>query len=69
MREIVEAQRQMNNVEIPPITLEHVLALENLPVHHRDPFDRLLIAQAIVEEAARVSADPNIARYAVQVVW
>lgn len=69
LREIVEAQRQMNNVEILPITLEHVLALENLPVHHRDPFDRLLIAQAVVEEVALVSADPNIARYAVQVVW
>ncbi|MFN4218659.1 MAG: type II toxin-antitoxin system VapC family toxin [Candidatus Bipolaricaulia bacterium] len=69
LREIIETQRQTNNVEILPITLAHVLALENLPTHHKDPFDRLLVAQAIVEEAVLVSADPHIAKYAVQVVW
>lgn len=69
LREIIETQRQTNNVEILPITLVHVLALENLPTHHKDPFDRLLVAQALVEEAVLVSADPNIAKYAVQVVW
>ncbi len=69
LREIVETQRQINNVEILPITLAHVLALENLPTHHKDPFDRVLVAQAIVEEAVLVSADPNVARYAVRVVW
>lgn len=69
LKEIVESQQQTNNVEILPITLEHVLALEDLPVHHKDPFDRLLVAQALVEEAVLVSADPNITRYAVRVVW
>lgn len=69
LREIVESQRQTNDIEILPITLEHVLSLESLPAHHKDPFDRLLVAQAIVEEAVLVSADPNIAKYAVQVVW
>jgi len=69
LMEIVETQRQTNNIEILPITLTHVLALENLPAHHKDPFDRLLVAQAIAEEAALVSGDPSIAKYAVQVVW
>jgi PIN domain nuclease of toxin-antitoxin system len=69
LREIVESQCQTNNVEVLPITLAHVLALENLPVHHKDPFDRLLVAQAIVEEVVLVSGDPNIAKYPVQVVW
>ncbi len=69
LREIIETQRHTNNVEILPITLAHVLALEHLPTHHKDPFDRLLVAQAIVEEAVLVSADPNIVKYAVQVVW
>ncbi len=69
LKEIIEGQQRINNVEILPITLAHVLALENLPAHHKDPFDRLLVAQALVEEAVLVSADPNIARYAVQVVW
>lgn len=41
LREIIESQRQTNNIEILPITLAHVLALEKLPTHHKDPFDRL----------------------------
>lgn len=69
LREIVEHQQQTNNIEILPITLEHVLALDNLPAYHKDPFDRLLIAQAMVEKAVLVSADLNIAKYDVQVVW
>jgi len=69
LREIIESQRQTNNIEIVPVTLAHVLALESLPSHHGDPFDRMLVAQAMVEGAALVSADSNIAKYAVQVVW
>lgn len=69
LREIIETQRQTNSIEVLPLTLAHVLALENLPAHHKDPFDRLLVAQAIVEEAVLVSGDPNIAKYAVEVVW
>jgi PIN domain nuclease of toxin-antitoxin system len=69
LREIVESQQQTNNIEILPIRLAHVLALENLPAHHKDPFDRVLVAQAIVEEAVLVSGDPNVAKYPVQVVW
>jgi PIN domain nuclease of toxin-antitoxin system len=52
-----------------PITLEHAAAVEHLPPHHRDPFDRLLIAQAKVERAAIVSADPVLRAYDVPVVW
>jgi PIN domain nuclease of toxin-antitoxin system len=43
--------------------------LRDLPPHHRDPFDRLLIAQAIAEGCTLVSGDRNIARYAVSVMW
>ena len=69
LKEIVEAQQRINNVEMLPVTLVHVLALENLPAYHKDPFDRLLVAQAIVEEAVLVGGDPNIAKYPVQVIW
>lgn len=69
LREIVESQQQTNNIVILSVTLPHVLALEKLPTHHKDPFDRLLVAQAIVEEAVLVSGDPNIAKYPAQVVW
>lgn len=51
-----------------PVTLEHASAVEALR-HHRDPFDRLLVAQATVERAAVVSADPALRAYDVAVVW
>jgi PIN domain nuclease of toxin-antitoxin system len=52
-----------------PITLEHAAAVEHLPLHHRDLFDRLLVAQAAIEQAAIVSADPGLRTYGVPVVW
>jgi len=52
-----------------PIGLDHATAVERLPWHHRDPFDRLLIAQATVERAALVSADEALAAYGIRVVW
>lgn len=69
LAELVESQRQSNSIEILPIALSHVLALENLPLHHKDPFDRLLIAQSNVENALLVSADPVFVNYQVQIVW
>ena len=67
--ELIKNQQQTNNLEILPVTLAHVLALPTPPAHHKDPFDRLLIAQANVEKAALVSNDPVFTRYSVQVVW
>ena len=69
MTEVIESQRQTNNIEILPITLIHVLALESLSNHHKDPFDRLLIAQASVEDAFLVSCDPIFAQYSVKLAW
>jgi PIN domain nuclease of toxin-antitoxin system len=69
LAEVVETQRQTNNVEVMSVTLAHVLALENLPTPHKDPFDRLLIAQANVEGAVLVSDDPIFEEYPVKVVW
>ncbi len=51
------------------ITPAHVFALDALPPHHKDPFDRLLIAQALAEGLPLASADALIASYAVPVVW
>jgi PIN domain nuclease of toxin-antitoxin system len=50
-------------VEILPLTADHGLAVADLPIHHRDPFDRLLIAQARHERLTIVSSDRRIARY------
>ncbi len=52
-----------------PITLEHASAVEALPWHHRDPFDRLLVAQAIVERATIVSHDDRLRSYDVPIIW
>ena len=51
------------------ISLEHALAAGALPRHHRDPFDRMLIAQARLERVALVSSDDAFAAYDVEVVW
>ena len=52
-----------------PISLEHAAAVEQLPWHHRDPFDRIIVAQAAAERAAIVSADAALEPYAVTLVW
>jgi PIN domain nuclease of toxin-antitoxin system len=52
-----------------PVTSMHAQHVEHLPWHHRDPFDRLLVAQASLEGHALVSADVRIAAYGVDVVW
>jgi PIN domain nuclease of toxin-antitoxin system len=51
------------------VSHQHALAVFGLPAHHRDPFDRLLIAQAKVEELTLISADRMFERYRVQLLW
>ncbi len=65
----VEDERQNNNIQILPVNLSHALYLENLPLHHKDPFDRLLISQAIVENMTLVTADPEFPKYQVKLLW
>jgi PIN domain nuclease of toxin-antitoxin system len=52
-----------------PIDTPHALAVAGMPDHHRDPFDRILIAQALVEGMTLVSADPKFASYSVPILW
>jgi PIN domain nuclease of toxin-antitoxin system len=52
-----------------PITLDHVVAVERLPPHHRDPFDRMIVAQALAENVAVVSADAVLDAYGVTRLW
>ncbi|MGL6096245.1 MAG: type II toxin-antitoxin system VapC family toxin [Fimbriiglobus sp.] len=56
-------------ITVIPFTLEHALAVGSLPTAHRDPFDRALAAQAIVEGAALLTADEIFRQYPVTVVW
>ena len=66
---VVEDQQRVNQIELLPVKLEHILYLENLPHHHRDPFDRILIAQAISEGLTLIIHDVLIAQYAVKTEW
>ena len=69
LSEIINEQQQTNAIEPLPIALAHVFALNGLPAIHKDPFDRILIAQAIVESAVFISHDPVLARYPVEILW
>lgn len=52
-----------------PVSHQHALAVFGLPDHHRDPFDRLLIAQANLEDMILITADRMVAKYPVQTLW
>jgi PIN domain nuclease of toxin-antitoxin system len=58
-----------NNIHLLPILIDHVAHLESLPLHHRDPFDRILVAQSMEENLSLLSADPLMKRYSVPVIW
>ncbi|MEH2424595.1 MAG: type II toxin-antitoxin system VapC family toxin [Nostoc sp.] len=65
----IETQQRVNNLQLLPIELTHIYALEALPSNHRDPFDRILIAQAIVEKMPLLSIDVVFDVYPVQRMW
>jgi PIN domain nuclease of toxin-antitoxin system len=65
----VQQQLEVNGFNLLPIALEHTGRVAALPFHHRDPFDRLLAAQALSEGLSLVTADPGFRRYGVTRVW
>mgnify|MGYP000541817322 CR=1 FL=1 len=67
--ELIASQQQTNGLQLLPIELNHIFTLENLPQFHRDPFDRLLIAQAITEQIPLLSIDTVFDHYPVQRLW
>ena len=58
-----------NRIKKLSISIDHLLAFERLPLHHRDPFDRILIAQSIEENWPIITADPMFRQYPIQVIW
>ena len=62
-------QMQINAIKSLPIHMSHALRVYTLPDHHRDPFDRMLIAQAQIENFPILTADPQMARYQVEAIW
>jgi PIN domain nuclease of toxin-antitoxin system len=69
LEEMIQGQQAANDLRILPVELHHVYTLRQLPLHHHDPFDRLLIAQAKAEQMRLVSTDGQFAPYLVDVIW
>jgi PIN domain nuclease of toxin-antitoxin system len=65
----LRAELRKNSVTVLPILLQHVLRVEQLPLHHRNPFDRIIVAQAIEEKIPLVSADAKFSAYPVELLW
>ena len=65
----IERELAENEVRWLPIQPRHVEAVADLPFYHRDPFDRLLVAQCRTESLALVSADARVAQYDIEVIW
>jgi PIN domain nuclease of toxin-antitoxin system len=65
----VPEQRELHRVDTLPVTETAALQLARLPLHHRDPFDRLLVAQAVAEGCTIATPDPLIRRYPVSTIW
>ena len=65
----VQAQLEVNGFNLLSVSLEHIAGVAGLPFHHRDPFDRLLVVQALNEELAVVSSDGVFGKYGVKRVW
>jgi PIN domain nuclease of toxin-antitoxin system len=62
-------QLRRNGIGTLPIEMRHALGVHALPLLHRDPFDRLLVAQAQLEKLRILTSDPQIAQYDVETLW
>jgi PIN domain nuclease of toxin-antitoxin system len=67
--DLIPEHMELNGIQLLGIELEHVTPVTTLPFHHRDPFDRLLLAQAMVEQMPIVSADQALDAYLVERLW
>jgi PIN domain nuclease of toxin-antitoxin system len=66
---VVSDQVAKNSIHLLEVQVAHVYAVSSLPQPHKDPFDRLLVAQAIEEEASLVTSDSVFSQYPVAVEW
>jgi PIN domain nuclease of toxin-antitoxin system len=66
---LIPEQLQQEEIRTLPIEIDHLTNMIKLPFHHRDPFDRLIIAQGIVEGFPIVSSDPVFTNYPVKIMW
>jgi PIN domain nuclease of toxin-antitoxin system len=69
LEQFIVEQLALNAILVLPIQLRHALHVYTLPQHHRDPFDRMLVAQSQVENLSLLTADPQITQYEVAIIW
>jgi PIN domain nuclease of toxin-antitoxin system len=69
LERFIPEQLTRNGFVLFGVEFRHVALIADLPFHHRDPFDRVLVAQALLDELAIVSADRVFRKYGVTVVW
>ncbi|MCA9889985.1 MAG: type II toxin-antitoxin system VapC family toxin, partial [Anaerolineae bacterium] len=69
MQQLISEQRVRNGIQLMPIKPPHIFGLNDLPHHHRDPFDRLLISQALLEDTWLVTHDRQIQQYNLKIMW
>jgi PIN domain nuclease of toxin-antitoxin system len=67
--DFIEQQIIRNGIELLPIIIDHITVVATLPLHHRDPFDRILIAQSVVEKIPLLSADKIFDAYPIERLW
>ncbi len=67
--ELIPEQLQINAIEVVNVTLDDLSTVAKLPFHHRDPFDRLMIAQAITRCIPVVSIDSELPQYNIDIIW
>jgi PIN domain nuclease of toxin-antitoxin system len=65
----IQEEMEINTIQWLPIEMTHCAEVTELPFHHRDPFDRMLIAHAIAEEMKLLSRDSRLANYAIELIW
>ena len=65
----IQDEMALNTIQWLPIEMPHCAEVAKLPFHHRDPFDRLLIAQATVEDMQLLSRDRQLSAYAIKRIW
>jgi len=68
-RTFIPSRLERDGFSVLHVTLSHVLQVADLPDHHKDPFDRLLIAQSLVEDVPLLSRDELVSQYDIKVLW
>jgi len=65
----IEVKLAGSNISLLDISVEHTKEIISLPLHHRDPFDRMIIAQSITENLTIISKDKNFSLYPIKLLW